>query len=247
MLNFLCSTLHRCAPIFRRCTSVVHGRPLVYLDNAATTQKPRAVIDRIVRYYERENANVHRGVHHLSQVATDAMEAARTTVARFFGATDAELIFTRGTTEGLNLIAHAWGQQHVRAGDEVLVTDAEHHSNFVPWQRLCAATGATLRVVPVEEDGTLSLERFAAMLSERTRLVAFAHITGAFGVVNPVAELARLAHDVGALVVVDGAQGAPHATARHGRARRRRVRRLRPQGVRPHRHRRPLRPRRCAG
>ena len=189
----------------------VYGRPLVYLDNAATTQKPRAVIDRIVRYYERENSNVHRGVHRLSQDATDAMEAARATTAAFLGAASPEeIVFTRGTTEGINLVAASWGRQNVQAGDEVLVTQAEHHSNFVPWQLLCEATGARLRVAPVNADGAIDLAAFAALLNERTRIAAFGHISNALGTVNPVAEMARLAHDAGALVLMDGAQGAPH-------------------------------------
>jgi cysteine desulfurase / selenocysteine lyase len=188
----------------------IYGRPLVYLDNAATTQKPRAVIDRIVRYYERENANVHRGVHRLSQDATDAMEAARATTAAFLGASPGELIFVRGTTEGANLVAAAWGPRHVRAGDEVLVTEADHHSNFVPWQQLCAATGAHLRVAPVDDDGALDLDAFTALLSERTRLVAVGHVSNALGIVNPVAEIVRRSHDAGARVFVDGAQSVPH-------------------------------------
>lgn len=188
----------------------IYGRPLVYLDNAATTQKPRAVIDRIVRYYERENANVHRGVHRLSQDATDAMEAARATTAAFLGASVEEMIFVRGTTEGANLVAAAWGPQHVRAGDEVLVTEADHHSNFVPWQQLCAATGAHLRVAPVDDDGALDLDAFTALLSDRTRLVAVGHVSNALGIVNPVAEIVRRSHDAGARVFVDGAQSVPH-------------------------------------
>ena len=188
----------------------VNGRPLVYLDNGATTQKPRAVIDRIVRYYERENANVHRGVHRLSQDATDAMEAARARIAAFVGAEADEVVFTRGTTEAVNLVASTWGMANVKEGDEVVVTLDAHHANFVPWQQLCERTGARLRVVPVLPDGTLDLDAYAALLGERTRLVAVGHVSNALGTVHPIAEIVALAHRAGALALVDGAQAIAH-------------------------------------
>ena len=189
----------------------VNGRPLVYLDNAATTQKPHAVIDRLAGYYTRENANVHRGVHRLSQDATDAMEAARARIAAFVGATPEELVFTRGTTEAVNLVATAWGRANVGAGDTVVVTEIEHHSNLVPWQMLCAVTGATLAAIPALPDGTLDLDVYDRILAEhRVRMVAVGHVSNALGTVHPVAEITRRAHAAGALVFVDGAQGLAH-------------------------------------
>ncbi|MCA0269586.1 MAG: cysteine desulfurase [Bacteroidetes bacterium] len=188
----------------------VNGRPLVYLDNGATTQKPRPVIDRIVRYYERENANVHRGVHRLSQDATDAMEAARERVGAFVGADAREVVFTRGTTEAVNLVASTWGRENVRSGDELVVTMDAHHANFVPWQMLAEAVGARLRVVPVREDGSLDRDAYAAALSGKTRLVALGHVSNALGTVHPVADLVAMAHDAGALALVDGAQALAH-------------------------------------
>ena len=187
------------------------GRPLVYLDNAATTQKPRQVIDRIVRYYSEENSNVHRGVHYLSEVATDAYEKARTTVKRFIGARDEkEIVFTRGTTEGINLVAQSWGRKNVGAGDEILITAIEHHSNIVPWQLLCEEKGAGLRVAPVNDSGDLVLEEFARLLTPRTKLVAFGHASNALGTINPIRKMIGLAHAAGAVVLIDGAQGVPH-------------------------------------
>lgn len=188
----------------------VNGRPLVYLDNGATTQKPRPVIDRIVRYYERENANVHRGVHRLSQDATDAMEAARERVGAFVGADAREVVFTRGTTEAVNLVASTWGRENVRSGDELVVTMDAHHANFVPWQMLAEAVGARLRVVSVREDGSLDRDAYAAALSSKTRLVALGHVSNALGTVHPVADLVAMAHDAGALALVDGAQALAH-------------------------------------
>lgn len=189
----------------------VYGRPLVYLDNAATTQKPQAVIDRITRYYTAENANIHRGVHFLSQQGTDAYEAARTQVRQFVNApSDREVIFTRGCTEGINLVAATWGRANIGPDDEVLVTGLEHHSNIVPWQLLCAEKGATLRVVPVNEAGEVTIEAFREGLSERTRIAAFAHVSNALGTVLPVAEMIAAAHGAGAVTLVDGAQAAPH-------------------------------------
>jgi cysteine desulfurase/selenocysteine lyase len=189
----------------------VHGRPLVYLDNAATTQKPRVVLEAMDRFYRETNSNVHRGVHWLSQAATERFEGARRSVARFLGAADPrEVVFTRGTTEAVNLVANAWGRASVGPGDEILVTWMEHHSNIVPWQMLCAATGATLKVVPIDDHGRLEEAAFDRLLSERTRLVAVVHVSNALGTVNPVARIAAKAHAAGALVLVDGAQAVPH-------------------------------------
>jgi len=189
----------------------VHGRPLVYLDNAATTQKPRSVIDAVRRYYEADNANVHRGVHTLSERATAAYEAARDRIARFIGAASTrEIVFTRNATESINLVARAWGDANVRAGDEVLITAMEHHSNIVPWQQLCARTGATLRVAPIDDDGALVWSEFVALVTPRTKLVAAVHLSNALGTINPVSEIVRVAHDAGACVLIDGAQSAYH-------------------------------------
>ncbi len=189
----------------------VRGKRLVYLDNAATTQKPRQVIDRIVRYYSEENSNVHRGVHYLSEVATAAYEGARTTVRKFINARDEkEVVFTRGTTEAINLVASAWGRKNVGAGDEVIITTMEHHSNIVPWQMLCDEKGATLRIAPVNDAGELIVEEFAKLLTKRTKIVAFGHASNALGTINPVKQMTQMAHAVGAIVVIDGAQGVPH-------------------------------------
>jgi cysteine desulfurase/selenocysteine lyase len=189
----------------------VRGKRLVYLDNAATTQKPQAVIDRIVRYYTEENSNVHRGVHHLSEVATAAYESARTTVKNFIHARDEkEIVFTRGTTEAINLVAQAWGRANVEAGDEVLITAIEHHSNIVPWQMLCAERGATLRVAPVNDAGEVVVDEFASLLNERTKIAAISHASNALGTINPIKQMIAMAHDAGAIVIVDGAQGVPH-------------------------------------
>ena len=189
----------------------VHGKPLVYLDNAATTQKPQQVIDRIVRYYSEENSNVHRGVHYLSQIATEAYEGTRTTVKRFLNArSEKEIVFTRGTTDGINLVAYAWGRKNVKAGDDVIISAIEHHSDIVPWQMLCDATGANLRIIPVNDAGELMLDAYAELLSDRTKLVAIGHASNALGTINPVKQITRMAHDAGAIVLIDGAQGAPH-------------------------------------
>jgi cysteine desulfurase / selenocysteine lyase len=189
----------------------VHGRPLVYLDNAATTQKPAAVIDRLVRYYTEENANIHRGVHALSERATGAYEAARERVRRFINAADArELVFVRGATEGINLVAQTWGRSHVGAGDEILLSELEHHSNIVPWQMLCDETGARLRVIPITDAGEVRLDEYARLLTGRTRLVAITHISNALGTIVPVADMIRRAHAAGVPVLVDGAQAVAH-------------------------------------
>ncbi len=201
-------TLRRDFPILGR---TVHGKPLVYLDSAATTQKPQAVIDRIVRYYSDENSNVHRGVHYLSEVATKAYEDARTTVQRHINASSLkEVIFTRGTTEGINLVAQTWGRKNVQAGDEIIISAIEHHSNIVPWQMLCEEKGAKLRVIPVNDAGELMIDEFETMLNDRVRIVAVGHASNALGTINPITKIAELTHRAGALLVVDGAQGVPH-------------------------------------
>ena len=192
--------------------TVRDGRPLVYLDNAATTQKPRAVIDAIRRYYERDNANIHRGVHELSERATAAYEGARALVQRFIGASSPrEIIFTRGTTEAINLVAQSFARPRVRPGDEILISTMEHHSNIVPWQMLCEQTGAVLRVVPIDDRGDLVMDELAARLGERTRLLALVHVSNALGTVNPVREIVALAHERGVPVLLDGAQAVAHA------------------------------------
>lgn len=197
---------------FPALETVVHGRPLVYLDNAATSQKPRSVIDRIVRYYERENANVHRGVHALSQAATDAYEAVRPAVQRFIGASRPdEIVFTRGTTEAINLVAAGFAKAELKAGDEIVISHLEHHSNIVPWQMAAESTGAVVRVIPIDERGALDLEAYERLLGPRTRIVAISHVSNTLGTVNPVGRMIEMAHAVGAPVLVDGAQAVPHA------------------------------------
>ena len=189
----------------------VHGRPLVYLDNAATTQKPRAVLEAMDRLYTTCNANVHRGIHTLSQEATALHEAARERVRAFLNArSTAEIIFTRGTTESLNLVASSFAEAFLHEGDEVILTVMEHHSNIVPWQLARDRRGFTLRVVPMDDEGRLDLEAYAALLNERTRLVCCCHVSNVLGTVNPVREMARMAHDAGAYFLVDGAQSVPH-------------------------------------
>ena len=189
----------------------VHGRPLVYLDNAATTQKPRAVLEAMDALYTTCNANVHRGIHTLSQEATALHEAARERVRSFLNArSTAEIVFTRGTTESLNLVAASFSQAFLREGDEVIVTVMEHHSNIVPWQLARERWGFTLRVVPMDDEGRLDLEAYAALLNERTRLVCCCQVSNVLGTVNPVREMARTAHDAGASFLVAGAQGVPH-------------------------------------
>lgn len=187
------------------------GHPLVYLDNAATSQTPRQVVEAIEDYYYTKNANVHRGVHHLSQVATEAYELARKKIARFLGThVTCELVFTRGTTEAINLVAHTYGRRHIGAGDEILITHMEHHSNIVPWQMLCQETGAVLRVVPINDDGEMIMEEFDRLLTEKTKLVSVVHVSNALGTVNPVEEIIEKAHAMGVPVLLDGAQSTPH-------------------------------------
>jgi cysteine desulfurase/selenocysteine lyase len=190
--------------------TMVHGKPLVYFDNAATTQKPVQVTDRIVRYYHEENSNVHRGVHYLSQVATEQYEQARKNIASFIGASSSnELVFTRGTTESMNLLATTYASE-VNEGDEILITAMEHHSNLVPWQELCKTKGAVLKVVPVNEIGEIDLEGFASMINSRTRLVTVTHISNVLGTVNPVRAMAEIVHQHNIPFAVDGAQALAH-------------------------------------
>ena len=191
--------------------TTVRGKPLVYLDNAATSQKPRSVIARTEQYYATENANVHRGVYELSERATAAYEDAREKARGFLNAASTrEIVFVRGTTEAINLVASSFGRKELQAGDEVLVTAMEHHSNIVPWQLICAERGAVLRVAPMNKRGELLVEDFARLLSSKTKLVATAHVSNSLGTINPIAEIVRLAHAKGAAVLVDGAQAAPH-------------------------------------
>ena len=203
------SALRRDFPILDQ---TVHGRPLVYLDSAASAQRPRAVIDAITRYYEHDHANVHRGIHELSNRATAAYEAARARTARFLNATTPEeIVFTRGTTESINLVATAWGGRHVRAGDVILLTELEHHANLIPWQELAHRTGAKLRYIPVTGDeGRLDLSRLDELLTPEVKIFAFTHISNTMGTINPAAELCRRAREVGAVTLVDAAQSAGH-------------------------------------
>ncbi len=189
----------------------VHGRPLVYLDNAATTQKPRAVIDAVRTFYERDCSNVHRGVHLLSQRATVAYENARTTVKAHLGAADSrEIVFTRSTTEGINLVASSFVRPRLAAGDEIVISAMEHHSNIVPWQLLCDEIGASLKIIPIDDDGDIILEEYERLLTERTRIVGIVHVSNALGTVNPVHEMVEMAHARGVPVLIDGAQAVPH-------------------------------------
>jgi cysteine desulfurase/selenocysteine lyase len=190
----------------------VNGKPLVYLDSAATSQKPRHVLHAMESYYEHDNANVHRGIHELSRRATEAFEEARGKVARWIGAADpSEVIWTSGTTGSINLVASAWGLDNVRAGDEILLSVLEHHSNIIPWQLLARRAGAKLRYIEIDEQGRLILDDLPSLLSDRTKVVAISHVSNALGTVNPIKAIAAAAHQVGAIVVVDGAQGAVHA------------------------------------
>src|ERR1700693_2847723 len=189
----------------------VHGKPLVYLDNAATSQKPKCVIEALTRFYQLDNANIHRGVHQLSERSTQSYEAARSKVQRFLNAANTrEIIFVRGATEGINLVAQTYGRTHVGAGDEILITAMEHHSNIVPWQMLCEEKGAVLRVAPINDDGELLLDEFEKLLTPRTRIVAVVHVSNSLGTVNPVKRVAELAHARGAVVLVDGGRSGPH-------------------------------------
>jgi len=189
----------------------VHGKPLVYLDNAATSQKPQVVIDTVTQYYLAQNSNVHRGVHFLSEQATQAFEGARAKVARFLNASNArEVIFVRGATEGINLVAQSYGRTFIKAGDEILISAMEHHSNIVPWQMLCEQIGARLRVIPFNYDGELFLDEYERLLNEWTKLVAVVHVSNALGTINPIKQIIEMAHRRGIPVLVDGAQAVPH-------------------------------------
>lgn len=189
----------------------VNGHPLVYLDSAATSQKPRQVIEVLCRYYETDNANVHRGVHTLGTRATEAYELAREKVARFINApSPLQVVFTRGTTESLNMVAYGWARRKLGPGDEIVTTPAEHHSNLIPWQQAARATGATLKYVPLQPDGTISLEDVRAAVTPRTKLMAIAHVSNVLGTIHPVREIAEIVHQAGGILVVDGAQSVPH-------------------------------------
>jgi len=195
-------------PIFRR---TVRGKRLIYLDSAATSQKPQCVIDAEREFYERYNANVHRGAYLIAEEATAAYESAREKVAKFINAPNRDcIVFTRGTTEAINLVAYSWGLANLREGDEILLTEMEHHSNIVPWQLIAERTGAKIKVVPITDDGLLDMDAFERLLTERVKIVAVTHVSNVLGTINPVHEICRKAHEVGAVVLVDGAQAAPH-------------------------------------
>ena len=208
VLSFDPDSIREDFPILKQ---LVHGKPLVYLDNAATSQKPQVVIDALTRYYSTDNSNIHRGVHLLSERATQAYEAARAKVQRFINAAQSkEIIFTRGTTEAINLLANSYGRENVNAGDEVLITAMEHHSNIVPWQILCEEKSARLRVAPINDDGELILEEFEKLVNKKTKLVSLPHISNALGTINPIRAIVEIAHHHDVPVMVDGAQAAPH-------------------------------------
>jgi cysteine desulfurase / selenocysteine lyase len=195
-------------PVLNR---MVHHKPLVYFDNAATSQKPQVVIDALCDYYTNYNANIHRGIHTLAEEATAAYEATRVAVQKFIHAQfSEEIIFTRGTTEGINLVAYTWGRKNIHAGDEIIISEMEHHSNIVPWQILCEEKKAFLKVIPVSDEGEISIDDFKNLLSSKTKLVAIAHVSNALGTINPVEEIISLAHNAGALVLIDGAQSTVH-------------------------------------
>jgi cysteine desulfurase/selenocysteine lyase len=197
-------------PILRQ---TVHGRPLVYLDNAATAQKPRSVLDALTAYYTQDNANVHRGVHQLSERATLAFEAARSTIQRFINArSPSEIVFTRNATEGINLVAQTFGRSRLGPGDEVVISTMEHHSNIVPWQLICAEKGASLRIVPMTDEGVLQLDEYERLLGPRTRMVSLGHVSNALGTINPVDRMIAMAHRIGVPVLIDGAQAVQHMT-----------------------------------
>ena len=190
---------------------MVNGKPLVYLDNAATTQKPQAVIDALVRYYSADNSNVHRGVHTLSQRATEDYDSGRSKARQFLNAaSDEEIIFVNGTTDGINLVAHSYARQHLGEGDEIIISTMEHHSNIIPWQVLCQEKGAHLRVIPISDAGELLMDEYESLLSSRTKLVAITHVSNVLGTVNPIKQIVEMAHSQGVPVLVDGAQATPH-------------------------------------
>nr|WP_068887471.1 cysteine desulfurase [Pedobacter panaciterrae] len=202
------SDLRQQFPILNR---MVKGKPLVYFDNAATSQKPQVVIDALTHYYTHYNANIHRGIHTLAEEATMAYEATRRAAQEFIGATsEEEIIFTRGTTEGINLVAYTWGRQNIATGDEIIISGMEHHSNIVPWQILCEEKGAVLKVIPVNDNGELVMDAYKALLNIKTKLVSVVHVSNSLGTVNPIKEIIEAAHKAGAKVLVDGAQSAVH-------------------------------------
>jgi cysteine desulfurase/selenocysteine lyase len=208
MRNFDIDAIRADFPILQQS---VNGKPLVYLDNAATTQKPQCVIDALSRYYSTINSNVHRGAHTLSDLATREFENARETVQRFLNAaSSSEILWTRGTTESINLVAHSYGRAHLQAGDEIIISAMEHHSNIVPWQLVAQQTGAELKVIPVSEHAELDLAAFDKLLTEKTKLVSVVHVSNALGTINPVKDIVKKAHAVGAVVLLDGAQATPH-------------------------------------
>jgi len=210
-VSFDVESIRRDFPIL---ATTVRDKPLCYLDNAASTQKPHAVIDRIGTFYREENANIHRGVHHLGELATDAYHGARQTVAQFLNApSEKEVIFTRGTTESINLVASSWGRTHLREGDEILLTGMEHHANIVPWQIVAEQTGAIIKVVAPNANSELDLDSFETLLTERTRILALCHVSNSLGTINPVKTLIAKAKAAGANTLIDGAQGAPHLGA----------------------------------
>ena len=210
MSDFDVTEIRKDFPILKQ---QINEKPLVYLDNAATTQKPQAVIDAITHYYENDNSNVHRGVHSLSERATQAYEDARSKVQHFINAKSRkEIIFTRGTTEAINLVAHSFMWHRIRPGEEIIVTEMEHHSNIVPWQMLCKERGCNLRVIPINDDGELILEEFEKLINKDVKLLALGHISNALGTVNPIKQLIEIAHANDILVLIDGAQAAPHTS-----------------------------------
>ena len=209
MKKFSVNDIRKDFPILSR---EVNGKPLVYLDNGATAQKPQAVIDAITGYYTNENSNIHRGVHTLSQLATTAYEEARKKIQHWINAEHSEeVIFTKGTTDGINLISNAWGRKNLQKGDEVIITEMEHHSNIVPWQMICDEKEAILKVIPINDSGELLMDEYKKLLSSKTKMVALVHISNALGTINPVKEIIELAHKVGAKVLIDGAQQVAHA------------------------------------
>jgi len=206
--KFDADTIRQVFPVLKR---EVNNKTLVYLDNAATAQKPQSVIDALSDYYSNYNANIHRGIHSLAEEATAAYEATRVTVQKFIGAASSdEIIFTRGTTEGINLVAYTWGRQNINAGDEIIISEMEHHSNIVPWQILCEEKKAILKVIPITDSGELLMDEYQKMLSSRTKLVSIVHVSNSLGTVNPVKEIIDAAHKIGAVVLVDGAQSTVH-------------------------------------
>lgn len=203
--------IHKIRKDFPILTQQVNGQPLVYLDNGATTQKPQVVIDSLVDYYTNINSNVHRGVHHLSQVATDALEVSRKKVQRFINAKhDYEIIMTKGTTDGINLLAYSFGRAYVQEGDEIIISEMEHHSNIVPWQIMCEERGAVLKIIPITESGELDMDAYTSLLSERTKLVSVTYVSNALGTVNPVSEIIKQAHQREIPVLLDAAQAVQH-------------------------------------